>query len=86
MGGNMIVNDKMLAYSNILMHEGYPGVLWYDYYSNGLARAGTPNGIDALIAAHHRSAGGDSQILHVDPDLYIMRRAGLAMAMCSNRV
>ena len=76
MGANMIVNDKMLAYSYILVHEGYPSVFWYDYYNNGLARTGTPNGIDALIAAHHRHAGGDSQILHVDPDLYIMQRSG----------
>ena len=76
MGGSMIVNDKMLAYSYILVHEGYPSVFWYDYYNNGLARTGTPNGIDALIAAHHRHAGGDSQILHVDPDLYIMQRSG----------
>jgi alpha-amylase len=77
MDGNMIVNDKMLAYSYILVHEGYPSVFWYDYYNNGLARAGTPNGIDALIAAHHRHAGGGSQVLHVDPDLYIMQRSGL---------
>jgi len=61
----------------IPVHEGYPSVFWYDYYNNGLARAGTRNGIDALIAAHHRNAGGDSQILHVDPGLYIMQRAGL---------
>ena len=77
MGSNMIVNDKMLAYSYILVHEGYPSVFWFDYYNNALARAGTPNGIDALIAAHHRNAGGDLQILYVDPDLYIMQRAGL---------
>jgi len=76
MGGNMIVNDKMLPYSYILVHEGYPSVFWYDYYNNSLARTGTANGIDALIAAHHRHAGGDSQILHVDPDLYIMQRSG----------
>jgi alpha-amylase len=76
MGDNMIVNDKMLAYSFILVHEGYPSIFWYDYYNNGLARAGTPNGIDALIAAHQRYAGGDSQILHADPDLYIMQRVG----------
>jgi alpha-amylase len=76
-GRNTIVNDKMLAYSYILVHEGYPSVFWYDYYNNGLARTGTPNGIDALIAAHHRHAGGGSQILHVDPDLYIMQRVRL---------
>ncbi len=40
------------------------------------ARAGTPNGIDALVEANHRYAGGDSQVLHADPDLYIMQRVG----------
>ncbi|MFC5863466.1 alpha-amylase domain-containing protein [Acidicapsa dinghuensis] len=76
MGDNAIVNDKMLAYSFIMVHEGYPCIFWYDYYNNGLGRGGTPNGIDALIAVHHSHAGGDSQILHADPDLYIMQRAG----------
>lgn len=76
MGDNVIVNDKMMAYSFIMVHEGYPSIFWYDYYNNGLARPGTPNGIDALIGAHHKYAGGDSQILHADPDLYIMQRVG----------
>ena len=76
MGDNAIVNDKMMAYSFIMVHEGYPCVFWYDYYNNGLGRGGSPNGIDALIEAHHKYAGGDSQILHADPDLYIMQRLG----------
>ena len=76
MGDNAIVNDKMLAYSFILVHEGYPCIFWYDYFNNALGRGGTPNGIDALIAVHHTHAGGDSQILHADPDLYIMQRVG----------
>jgi len=76
MGDNAIVNDKMLAYSFILVHEGYPCIFWYDYYNNQLGRGGTPNGIDALIEVHHKNAGGDSQILHADPDLYIMQRVG----------
>jgi alpha-amylase len=76
MGDNTIVNDKMLAYSFIMVHEGYPCIFWYDYYNNQLARSGTPTGIDALIAVHHSHAGGDSQILHADPDLYIMQRIG----------
>jgi hypothetical protein len=76
MGDNTIVNDKLMAYSFIMVHEGYPCVFWYDYYNNGLARPLTPNGIDALIQAHHKYAGGDSQILHADPDLYIMQRVG----------
>ena len=76
MGDNAIVNDKLMAYSFIMVHEGYPCIFWYDYYNNGLGRGGTPNGIDALIEAHHKYAGGDSQVLHVDPDLYIMQRIG----------
>jgi alpha-amylase len=76
MGADTIVNDKLMAYSFILVHEGYPSIFYYDYYNNGLARPQTPNGIDALIAAHHQHAGGDSQILHADPDLYIMQRVG----------
>jgi len=71
-----IVNHKLMAYSFIMVHEGYPCVFWYDYYNNGLARPGTPNGIDALMLAHHNHAGGDSQILHADPDLYVMQRVG----------
>jgi alpha-amylase len=76
MGDNAIVNDKMMAYSFILVHEGYPCIFWYDYYNNGLGRGGSPNGIDALIQVHHKYAGGDSIILHADPDLYIMQRVG----------
>ena len=76
MGADMIVNDKLLAYSFILVHEGYPSIFWFDYYNNGLARSLTPNGIDALIKVHYSNAGGDSQILHADPDLYIMQRIG----------
>jgi len=74
--GNGIVNDKMLAYSVILTHEGYPSIFWLDYFNFELARPRTPNGIDALIDVHHRYAGGESQILHCDPDLYIMQRSG----------
>jgi alpha-amylase len=76
MGEDIIQNDKLMAYSFIMVHEGYPCVFWYDYYNNGLARPLTPNGIDALVQAHHKYAGGDSQILHADPDLYIMQRIG----------
>ncbi len=76
MGDNAVVNDKLLAYSFILVHEGYPCIFWMDYFNFGLARPQTPNGIDALIQAHHQFAGGDSQILHADPDLYIMQRVG----------
>lgn len=76
MRDNEIVNDKMMAYSFILTNDGYPCVFWYDYFNENLARPQTPNGIDALIDAHHRYAGGESCVLHVDNDLYIMQRGG----------
>jgi alpha-amylase len=71
-----IINDKILAYAFILTHEGYPCVLWHDYFNRQLAKEGTRNGIDALIRAHEEYAGGTSTILHADNDLYIMQRNG----------
>ena len=76
MGEDTIKYDKLMAYSFILVHEGYPCIFWYDYYNNGLARPNSPNGLNALIEAHHKYAGGDSHVLHADPDLYIMQRPG----------
>ena len=74
--GVAIANDKMMAYSYILMHEGYPSIFWLDYFNFELARPGSMNGIDALINVHHKFAGGETQILHADPDLYVMQRTG----------
>jgi alpha-amylase len=74
--GRPIVNDKLLAYSFILTHEGYPCVFWKDYYNYGLGLEGTPNGIAALALAHEKYAGGGTQVLWVDDGLYIMQRGG----------
>jgi alpha-amylase len=74
-----VTNDKMMAYSYILTHEGYPCVFWLDYFNFELARPRTPNGIDALINVHHKYAGGETEILHCDPDLYIMQRTGFEL-------
>jgi alpha-amylase len=74
--GNAINNDKLLAYSFILTHEGYPSVFWMDWYNFGLAKTGTPNGIAALVAAHEQHAGGTTQVLYADDNLYIMQRTG----------
>jgi alpha-amylase len=71
-----IVNDKLLAYSFILTHEGYPCVFWQDYYNWGLAKEGTPNGITALVKVHETLAAGATNILWVDDNLYIMQRTG----------
>jgi alpha-amylase len=76
--GRPIVNDKLLAYSYILVHEGYPCVFWHDYFNYNLALADTPNGIAALVQAHEKYAGGSTQTLYLDDDLYIMQRSGYA--------
>jgi alpha-amylase len=74
--GRPIVHDKLLAYSYILTHEGYPCIFWKDYYNFGLALEGTPNGIAALMQAHEDYAAGDTRILGVADDLYLMARTG----------
>ncbi|MEW6403354.1 MAG: alpha-amylase family glycosyl hydrolase [Chloroflexota bacterium] len=74
--GRPIVNDKLVAYSYILTHEGYPCVFWKDYFNYHLALRGTPNGIDALVSAHEKYAGGPAETLHLGDSLYIMQRAG----------
>lgn len=74
--GRPIVQDKLLAYSYILTHEGLPCVFWKDYFNLGLALEGRPHGIAALIQAHGRYAGGETETLWVDDDLYIMQRTG----------
>ena len=74
--GRPIINDKLLAYSYILTHEGYPCVFWKDYFNYNLALRDTPNGIDALVGAHEKYAGGGTSILYLSDDLYIMQRSG----------
>ncbi len=74
--GRPIVNDKLLAYSYILTHEGFPCVFWKDYFNFGLGLENTPHGIAALVQTHKQYAGGQTQVLAVDDDLYIMQRTG----------
>ena len=71
-----IFSDKMLAYSFILTHPGYPCIFWRDYYDFNLAQTGNESGIDALITVHERYAGGESDILYADDDLYMLQRRG----------
>jgi alpha-amylase len=72
-----IFSDKMLAYSFILTHPGYPCIFWRDYYDFGLAQPGYESGIDALISVHEKYAAGPSDVLFADDDLYILQRRGL---------
>jgi alpha-amylase len=74
--GRPVVNDKLLAYSYILTHEGYPCVFWKDYFNFSLGMEGTPHGIAAQVRTHQDNAGGATEVLHVDDDLYIMQRTG----------
>ena len=74
--GRPISNDKLLAYSYILTHEGYPCVFWKDYFNYNLALRDTPNGIDALVGAHEKYASGNTSVLYLSDDLYIMQRGG----------
>ena len=74
--GRPITNDKLLAYSYILTHEGYPCVFWKDYFNFNLALTDTPNGIAALVGAHEKYAGGSTSVLSLSDDLYIMQRGG----------
>ena len=59
------MNDKLLAYSYILTHEGYPCVFWKDYFNFNLALEGTPNGIAALVSVHEKYAAGSTSILYL---------------------
>lgn len=74
--GRPIVQDKLLAYSYILTHEGDPCVFWKDYFRDGLALPDTPHGIAALVKAHGQYAGGETKILVSDDHLYVMQRGG----------
>jgi len=74
--GRPITNDKLLAYSYILTHEGYPCVFWKDYFNYNLALHDTPNGIDALVSAHEKFAAGNTTTLYLSDNLYVMQRGG----------
>jgi len=71
-----IVNDKLLAYSYILTHEGYPCVFWQDYFNWNLGMENSPNGIAALVQVHENYAGGTTSVLYVDDNLYVIQRNG----------
>ncbi|MEK7432378.1 MAG: alpha-amylase domain-containing protein [Cyanobacteriota bacterium] len=72
-----IVKDKMLAYSYILTHEGYPCIFWKDFFNYALSKIDSLDGISALIQVHENFAVGSTSILYVDKNLYIMQRNGV---------
>jgi alpha-amylase len=66
-----IIWKKMLAYSYILTHEGYPTIFYRDY-EEWLDKAKLNN----LIWIHNNKATGTTSNLYTDNDEYIARRNG----------
>ncbi|WP_133547894.1 alpha-amylase [Salegentibacter sp. 24] len=71
---NRIANEnKMKAYAYILTHDGYPTIFYSDYENEAFNEE-----IKQLIEIHNSLAIGNVEVLHVDNDEYIMKRAGNA--------
>jgi alpha-amylase len=66
-----IIWEKMLAYSYILTHEGYPCIFYRDY-EEWLNK----ERLDNLIWIHNNKAVGSTTILYADNDEYVARRNG----------
>lgn len=66
-----IFQGKMLAYSYILTHEGYPAIFYRDY-EEWLNKERLNN----LIWIHNNLAKGSTSILYTDNDEYIAKRNG----------
>lgn len=63
--------NKLLAYSYILTHEGYPTIFYRDY-EEWLDK----NKLNNLIWIHNNKATGTTSILYSDNDEYVARRNG----------
>ncbi|GHA29461.1 alpha-amylase [Salinimicrobium marinum] len=63
--------NKMKAYAYILTHPGYPTIFYSDYENEAFQEE-----LNQLILIHNTIATGETQILFVDDDEYIMKRAG----------
>jgi alpha-amylase len=65
------ISNKLLAYSYILTHEGYPTIFYRDY-EEWLDK----NKLNNLIWIHNNKATGTTSILYSDNDEYVARRNG----------
>jgi len=63
--------NKLKAYAYILTHPGYPTIFYSDYEN-----ADFQEEIKKMIAIHNSIATGDTEILYVDDDEYVMKRSG----------
>lgn len=62
-------NNKLLAYSYILTHDGYPTIFYLDYEA-------FKGQLKTLIQIYTTLAVGDVEILEANKDEYIMKRSG----------
>ena len=67
---NISRENKMKAYAFILTHPGYPTIFYSDYEN-----ANFKSELQKLILINNSIATGDVEVLHVDNDEYIMKRA-----------
>lgn len=65
--------NKMKAYSFIMTHPGYPTVFYLDYENPNFQEK-----LNKLILIKNTIATGDTEVLYVDEDEYIMKRGGSA--------
>ena len=65
--------NKMKAYAFILTHPGYPTIFYSDYENEEYQEE-----LKNLIAIHNSLATGETEVLYVDNDEYIMKRTGNA--------
>lgn len=62
-------NNKLLAYSYILTHDGYPTIFYLDYEA-------FKEQLKILIQIYNTLAIGDIEIIEANKDEYIMKRSG----------
>ncbi|KAA1248110.1 alpha-amylase [Aquimarina sp. RZ0] len=63
--------NKLLAYSYILTHDGYPTIFYLDYENESFKEP-----IKKLITIYNTIADGDIEIIIASEDEYIMKRNG----------
>ena len=67
----IMAENKLIAYAYILTHPGYPTIFYSDYENEAFQEE-----IKQLITIHNSLAIGETEILYVDADEYIMKRKG----------
>ncbi len=63
--------NKLLAYSYILTHDGYPTIFYLDYENESFKEP-----LKRLITIYNTIATGDIEVIEANEDEYIMKRSG----------